>query len=340
MAQLLKGIGKQLQIGIAKEVTRGVTPATIKYWIPTDDWEINEKFENAIDDVTYGVIEDNVGQTRVKDWAEGQFKLPLVGTTSAVLLYSLFGSTSAVLHAGETVVWDNTISIAQNVQHQSLSFYVHDPIPTAALATPDYSYANAVVTKVDIDYSLGKFVELTASISAFRGSAAAVAFVPSQPVEVHFVPQYLTFKVASAVGGLTAASAIKIKSAKISIDASSEADEILGDTDPRDYLNKEFKIEGTVEAIWQNESDFRTAAIANTPQAMRLDLVNSDVTIGTATNPQIRLDLTRVIWTEFSRPIKIRDVVYQTLKFKAAYSVTDGYMARMLVVNTNVLSSV
>ncbi len=335
MVQLLKGIGKQLQIGIAREVTRGTTPAAASYWIAADDWMIEERFSNAIDEQAYGLIEDNMGQVRVKNWTEGQLKVPLAGTTSAILFYSLFGTSYAVLHAGETTIFDNTMNIAQNVQHQSLSFYVHDPIATPSGATADYSYALGVVHKASIAYDLGKYVEVTFGMKTLKGSAAAVVFAPSQAIEPRFVPQYLTFKVASTTGAILAATPIKIKSAKIDIDSSSEDDDVLGSTSPRDFLNKEFKIEGTIEAIWQNESDFKTNALANTAQAMRLDLVNADVTMGAAaTNPQMRLDLSKVYFTEFSRPVKIKDVMYQTVKFKAAYSMSDAYMGRLLFVNS------
>ncbi len=335
MTQLLKGIGKLLQVGIAVEATRGTARSAASYWLPTDDWSLEEMYSNVTNNQAFGIIEDNIGFVRTKNWSEGQLSIPLTGTTAAVLLYSLFGSASAVLHAGETRIFDNTISIAENIQHKSLTVFVHDPIPTAAGATADYSYANAMVSKVSIDYSLGNWVTMIADIRAQAGSAAAVVFSPSITPDSRYVPQYMTFKVASTYSGLGAASAIKIKTAKITIDESIEDDDVLGSTSPRDFLNKEFKIEGTIEAIWQNESDFKTAALANTAQAMRLDLVNSDVTEGSAaTNPEFRLDLAKVFFTEFSRPIKIKDVVYQTVKFNASYSVSDGFMARALVTNS------
>lgn len=330
---LLKGIGKQIQIGVSVETTRGTADTPAQYWLPTDDSALEERFQNVNDGQTYGVIEDSAGQTRVKDWMEGQIVMPMTGTSAAVLFYSLFGTSTAVIHAGETLVYDNTMNVLQTAQHKSLTFFVHDPIPTPTGATADYTHANGVVHKIDIDYSLGNWVMLTAGIRALAGSAAAVVFTPSITSEPRFVPQYLTFKVASTVSGLDGASAIKIRSAKITIDDNIEDDDVLGQTDPRDFLNKEFMIEGTIEAIFQNESDFKDAALANTAKAMRLDLVNSDVTIGSATNPQVRLDLTRVFFTEYSRPIRIKEVVYQTVKFKATYSTSDGYMARLLWVN-------
>ncbi len=331
---LLKGIGKQIQVGIAKEATRGTTPAAATYWLAVSDWAIEERFANAVDIQTYGVIEDNVGQTRVKNWAEGQLMAPLASTTSALLFLSLFGTDTPAAAAGESAVYNHVLTVAQTVQHQSVSLYVHDPIPTASGATADYSHANAVIHKVSIDYSLGNFVSATYGLKALKGSAAAVVFVPSQQVEDRFVPQYLTFKVANTYAGLGAASAIKIKSAKIDLDANSEDDDVLGSVAPRDFLNKEFKIEGTIEAIWENESDFKVAALANTQQAMRLDLVNSDVNYGVVpTHPEFKLDFAKVTWTEFSRPVKIAGVMYQTLKFKAAYDPTQAFMAKATFTN-------
>ena len=336
MVALTRGIGKQLQIGIAKESTRGTPVASATYWLPVDDWAIEEKYKNAVDVQTYGLIENAVSQTRVKNWAEGSIKMPLTGTTAALLFLSLLGTDTPATHAGETTVYDHPITVAQNVQHQSLTFFVHDPIATAGGSniTADYSHANGVVSKIALDYSLGKFIELTATIKAQKGSSAAVAFTPSQQVETRFVPQYLTFKSAATLGALVGATAIKLKSAKIDIDNSEEDDDVMGTTTPRDFLNKEFKVSGSFEAIWQNESDFKINALANTPQAIQFDLINTDVTMGMVpTNPEFKVTLAKVYFTDFSRPVKIKDLMYQTVKFEAVYSVSDAQMIKVTATN-------
>lgn len=335
MAQLLKGIGKQIQIGVAKETTRGTAPSAATYWLQTEDWDLTDRWKNSIDAQSYGVIEDSVGQTRVKNWSEGTVKMAMGGTTSAVLFYSLFGSLAATVHAGETKVFDQAVTVAQSVQHQSLSFFVHDPIPTASGVTADHVHKNAVVTKMDIDYTLGDFVKATVGLKALKGSTAAVAYTPAITLEDLFVPQYLTFKVASTYSTLSSGTTIKLKSAKITIDGNSEDDDVLGSTDPRDFVNKEFSIEGTVEAIWQSQSDFMSNALAGTVQACRFDLVNSDRTYGVAaTSPEIKIDLAKCVFTAIDLPITIKDIVYQTVHFKAHYSSTDALMAKVTVTNT------
>ena len=330
---LTRGIGKQIQLGIARETTRGTASIVATFWLALDDWSLDEKWKNAQDVQTYGVIESEQSETRVKQWSEGSLKAPLSASSAGVLIYALLGADAVSVK--ESGVYQHVFTVAQNVQHPTLTFLMHDPIATPSIGTTaDYSYANSVVHKFDIDYSLGKFVEISASIKGQSGSTQAVAFTPSQVVENRFVPQYLTFKAAANYNSLTGASAIKVKSAKLTFDLNEEDDDVLGSVKPRDFYNKEFKVEGTVEAIWQNEADFKQAALANTPQALRFDLLNSDVTIGAVSNPELVIDLAKVYFTEFSKPIKLKDVIYQTVKFNAAYSPTDGFMVRGTLTNT------
>ena len=327
MTALTRGIGKQLQIGVAKEVTRGTAVATPAYWLSVNDWAIEERFANATDVEVYGVIEDNISQTRIKNWSEGDIAMPLADKSVPLLFLSLLGTDTPATHAGETLVYDHVITVQQSVQHPSLTFAIHDPIAAA-----DYTYANAVVHKAEIMYELGKFVSLKATTKGLKGASQS-AYSPSQTVENRFVPQYLTFKSAANLAGLAAASPIKLKSAQISIDENVMDDDVLGSTSPRDFLNQEFKVEGQLECIWQNESDFKTNALANTAQALRFDLLNADVTIGTSAHPEIIVDLAKVVFTEFSRPVKIKGIMYQTVKFKAAYSVSDAQMIKVTCTN-------
>jgi len=391
---LTRGIGKQLQIGVAKESTRGTANTTVAYWLAASEWAIEERFNNAVDIETYGVIEDNVGQTRVKNLSEGELSLPLADLSTPLLFLSIFGTDTPATHSGESVVYDHVMTVAQSVQHQSLTFAMHDPI-----VAQDYVFANSVVYKANLAYELGKFVSLKASVKGLKGATQS-AYTPSQSAENRFVPQYLAFYVAPTAAGVngtltatgTAATTIhvtglsintsllrvgmtvtgtnvpvgamiativsgtafdlsaattgavgtmtfggyniKLKSAQINIESNVTDDDVLGSTSPRDFLNQEFKVEGQIECIWQNESDFKTGALANLAQAMRFDLVNSDVTIGTSAHPEINIVMNKVVLTEFTRPVKIKDIMYQTVKFKAAYSVTDAKMITVTCTNT------
>jgi hypothetical protein len=127
---------------------------------------------------------------------------------------------------------------------------------------------------------------------------------------------------------------VKVKSAKLSINQNVEAQDVLGSTSPADFLNKEFNVTFSIEAIWQNESDFKTDFMSNAANAFRLDMKNTDVTIGIAANPQLQIDMAQCYVTELSRPIKVKDLIYQTIKGRAVYSISDTSMLKCTLVNT------
>jgi hypothetical protein len=457
-----KAIGRLFALGLAKETTRGTAIASASNWLPFDDLGFDEKFENVTQDQAIGVIEDSSGMYRVKNYADGQFKVPFVDQSAGLLLMSLFGGYAHATHGAEAAVYDHTFTVGQSAQHQSLTMFIHDPA-----SGQDYSHANGVIHKMDIDAQLKKFVSLSLSARAQKGAVQS-AFTPSIVSENRFLPQHMSFSSAPNTGGLlptytatgtaattvnvtalsistdvlqvgmtvtgtnvpaattisaivsqtaltlsqattgaagtlyfgslnatgTAATTIHVtglsintnklkigmtvvgtnvpagatvaaivsatafdlsvastgaigtltfggavvalKSLKISIDENIEDQEVLSSVNPADFLNKEFKVEGSFEAIWQNESDFKTVALA-TPQvsqALLIDLKNTDVTIGTAANPEVRITLDQVYFIEISRPIKVKDLTYQTVKFKATYSLTNSELIKLVLTNT------
>jgi hypothetical protein len=67
--------------------------------------------------------------------------------------------------------------------------------------------------------------------------------------------------------------------------------------------------------------------------AIRLDIKNTDVTIGTARNPELILDMPKCTIQELGRPFKVKDLIYQNVKFKAMYSVADTLMLKATLTN-------
>lgn len=381
-----KGIGRLIQIGLAKESSRGVAQSSATYWNPWSDLTLDEKKEFVTDEQAYGIIEDSVNLTRTKQWAQGSLAGNVADQTIGLILYSLFGGY-AVTGSGP---YTHTFSVAETAQHQSLTLFKHDP-----LAAVDYSYANGVVEKLEVSVELKKFVAYTASLMAQSGASQS-NFTPSTTTENRFLPQYLAAKFALNYAGLqgtltatgTASStvhvtscsinpqtnlkvgmgvsgtniptgatvakivsataydlsvattgaigtqtftpvAIPLKSLKVTINQNVESQDVLGSVSPADFLNKEFSVEGTFEAILQNESDFKTQFMGPTPLAVRLDLLNSDVS-----NSELYFDMPKVTLQEYGTPYKVKDLVYQTLKWKATYSVSDTLLCKAVLINS------
>lgn len=321
-----KGIGRILQFGIAKETTRGTPEAAASYYIPFNEVAVDEKRDMVTEDQSRGVIEGSTGDQVVKKYVESSLKAPIGDKHFGLILLAALGAVSDATHAGETIVYDHTYSVGESAQHQALSLFIDDP-----LASADYKFGLGSVKSLEITYERGKFIDYSLALLSKAGTTATLT--PSSTTENLFLPNDLTFKVAANLAGLAAASALSIRSMKLKIEKSLESDDVLGSLDPSDFLNKQFKISGEVECVWQNESDFKTAFLAGTQKALRLDLVKSGITIGTSTNPELKIDLAKVIFTELSRPISVNNVVTQRLQFNAHYSITDTKMVTAVLTN-------
>jgi hypothetical protein len=388
-----KGIGRLVQVGVAKETTRGTAIASASYWNPFQELVLDEKKEFVHDEQSYGIIEDTTNLTQTKRWAEGSLAGNVLDQSFGLILYSMFGGYAV---SGPTdSSYTHTFTIGETAQHQSLTLFLHDP-----LSFVDYSYANGVVEKLELMVELKKFVTFSATLKSLTGASQS-AFTPSTTTENRFVPQYLAAKFALNYGGLqgtltatgTAASTthvtacsinpqtnlkvgmgvtganipanttiakivsataydlsaattgaigtqtftpvtIALKSAKVTFNANVESHDVLGNLNPADFLNKEFSVEGQLECIYQNNSDFKDQFMGPYALAIRLDLKNTDVTIGAGTSPEMYIDMPKCYVTELSRPFKVKDLVYQTIKFKAAYSLSDTLLAKVLLTNT------
>src|ERR1700733_15213224 len=197
-----KGIGRLLAFGLAKESTRGTPISAATYWLPFDDLSFDEKYDNAQADQAVGVIENSINEYRVKNYADGSFKVPMMDQSTGLLFLSVLGHQAVATHSGESAVYDHTFTVGESAQHQSLTLSIHDP-----LSGTDYSHANGVIHKMDIDAELKKFVQLSCSARAQKGVSQS-SFTPSISAENYFIPQYMTFKYATAVSGLSGATAI------------------------------------------------------------------------------------------------------------------------------------
>lgn len=313
-----KGIGRAVNIGFKKEAVRGTAETSADLWARTSDLVIDEMRDLVFDESTVGTISDSMQAKVTKEWVEGSFTLPITRKTTPLILASIIGGTGAALASGETTIYDHTFSELQSSQHQALTIFVNDP-----LGGQDYKYANGMIKSVEVKFGVGKYPEMKVDFIAQKGATATLTTSFSATDSI-FRPQDLTFKKASAVAGLSGATAIPLKSASIKIELNVESDDVLGTITPADFLNKHMVVTGSVEALWQNETDFRNTFNAGTAQAVQMKLVDASTTIGIATTPKIDFTFPQAYFQNLTRAIKLNDFVTQTLAFKAVYDLTTS----------------
>ena len=90
---------------------------------------------------------------------------------------------------------------------------------------------------------------------------------------------------------------------------------------------------GTLELVFNDET-FKTETLADTAKALRIQLSNTDVTIGSDLHPSLTIDLAKVKFSKFVRKYGNGDVVTAAVDFKAFYSVGDTSMITATLQNT------
>lgn len=317
--------GRKYQVGIGKETARGTAVAPA-FWLPKYDVTVENKKTYVNGEAAMGTIHDSDGSKIVKEWAEGEITGKVRDKSFGLLLLSAFGSVASVQRGGDATVYDHTFSVANANNHQSLTIEVKNDIE-------QLKYALAVINSLKISAQVGKFVEFSAGIKAKKGATGTAN--PVYTAENEFIAKHATLKLAANLAGLGAAAAVNVKSVEISIDKNVDDHEALGSTEPVDYANKDFVCEGVIEAVFENKDDFKAVFESGTLKALRID-IKSDVIIGSAANPELKIDLASVALQDWSRKAGNNEIVTQTIKFKGHYSLADTKMIEAVLTNLNV----
>lgn len=316
-----KFIGALADIGIAKESVRGTAESAATFWIPKMSLSVDDVIEQVVDESSIGVIEDSIGANVVHKAAEGEIEGKIGDKSIGLILLSLFGSVST--SGPSDSAYTHTFSILQSAQHPSLTFFQEDP-------NADYKYANGMITKFDLAIELGKFAMYKVGFRSKVGASATLT--PSYSAENSFLPQHGVIKTATTQAGLGAASAINLRSVKINFEKNVEDDNAIGSVNPVDILNKQFAAEGELTIVFNDET-FKTEMLADTAKALRVQLNNTDVLIGSSSTPVLTIDFHAVKFSDFKRNYSNGDVVVATVKFKAFYKLADSKMITCTLVN-------
>jgi hypothetical protein len=129
-------------------------------------------------------------------------------------------------------------------------------------------------------------------------------------------------KIAADTTGLDAASEINTQELKVRIEREVIRENALGTVQPVDILARRIKISGSIKLTYEDRT-YRDYMLNGTKKALRIDIVNEDVTIGT-TNPAFRLELPVVHFDQWEASNSNDDLATQEIMFEALYDVTNG----------------
>lgn len=320
---MAKQIGRQASFGIGKESVRGTAVAPT-YWIPwMTPTSVDDKVATIVNETSLARLEASDGYAITRKFAEFGWDTKMKDSHIGLIFLSLFGTVGSVAKsAPNAAVYDHTFSILQSVQHPSLTIAYKDQ-------NTDVRLPNAVVNTFKINYERESYI--TYSLATYSKPSESASNTVAHTQENDFLPQHFTFKNATTQAGLDAASAVKVRSATLEFSQNLMFEDNLGDTSPNDILNQSFSVKGTVTLV-HNATTFSTIQNAGTYQALRFDLLHT-ATIGTSSNPELKIDLHRASITNYAKSLPLNEIVTESFDFEGHYSLTDSKMVTAILTN-------
>lgn len=240
---------------------------------------------------------------------------------------SITGGTSSATAtaAHDTGVYAHVFARLNTNNHPSYTLYGDDPVQ-------DYRAAYCMLDTLDIEVEVGNFAKVMAKFTGKKDSTTTSS--PSFSTdENRFMAAHANVYFAADLDSLDGASATKMERVKVTIEKNLEDYQALGSDDADSIHNKQFYVSGDLTALF-NSTTLRDYVTASTKKAMRIEVINTDATIGSAENPDLRIDIAQVSFEEWTRSDDNDGLVKQTMGFSAEFDIAEGESVAAVLLNT------
>lgn len=324
---MTKYIGRRVDVGLARETTRGTAVAT-QHWMPKIGLAFFDRVSKETSQLNYGSIGEAAQAYKKQEWSEGSIESELNDRAFGLILYAAFGTLST---AGPTdSAYTHTFSLQNDSQHDSLTITIADPDRTD-------QFALCMLDSLDVSIAPGEIVKFVAAFKGRTGKQVAAASPTYATAFNKFLGRHAVVKIASAVGGLNAASALSLKAFNLRINKNLMLNSVLGTIWPEDVLNQKFEITGDF-TLDLDDQTYRNLMLNNTYNALRLDITHADTLIGTSSRPRFKIDLARCHFEEWE-PTRDNDaLVTQKISFRALWDPTEQVVVDDCILVNNVSS--
>ncbi len=205
----------------------------------------------------------------------------------------------------------------------SLSVTGHDPVDIIRVAY-------GIVDSLEIEVATANFVTYNASLKGKK--LEATTGTPVYTADNAFLGKQATVKFNATFAGLDGASAVELSRMKVNINKNVIDYQALGSDDVDSLHNQQFNVSGDLEALFNSET-FRDYMIDSTKQACRIEVTNTDVTIGTTGNPKLQIDMVRQSFKDWGRSTDNNGLVTQSMGFDGEFDVTEAQTITLLLTN-------
>lgn len=302
---MTKWVSRRGTLGIAVEATRG-TAVNPVFWVPWSTLSFKDTIEEAREEQGMGIIADTDSKYVTMRMGEGDVEAQLYDKALGAILTGLIGASPST---GGSNPYTHTYTLSNTNQHKSLSLYWKDPDRSDM-------FRLAMVDSLQISVEPSGIVNYTVGFKSKVANEWTSQTANYTSLGNKFLHQHLQFRLASAVGGLSAATPISLKGLELTISKNTMFDSVMGTVEPEDILNQQLSVEGNITLNLEDDT-YRDYMLNETYRAMEVYLFRSS-------SSSLQLRFPRVDFSEWEPDRTLNEIAKQQINFKANYDAANA----------------
>lgn len=323
---MAKIAGRQVEIGIGIEATAGTAVAATDY-LKWDSFTMQGVSEKKMLDSARGVRNKSSNSIIMKKYGKGDLACSATVDNAPYLFGMLLGSVSSATAAGETTVYDHTITVQNaNASMKTATFLVKQG------GVQTERYTNVVIEELDLTIDKD-FAELKATL--LGGFPDIGTITSSYTQDTMFSKNQLAVQFGATLTAAGSATATPLVNLTVKAKNNVQVEDafLSGSNTPvaGGFIAGPFEATGSYTLQFADTTELAKYQ-ANTKNALIATLTGA--AIGTSSNEKIVVKLGRLVLTKEPLEYNLDGLVYLKQEFTVEYDGTDKEM-QVIVTNTN-----
>lgn len=317
-------IVRQRSIAFAREddATKGTAvAASTGHFVSCDSAVLTREVEQVKDESGVGRIEKGIAHYKTKEWSILKFSAPFKTDWIGHVLTGLLGGVAGATVSGAT---EHTLSVVNSVSAPAYTFFMLDPLDPVKAAYGTF-------TKLTLKCEAGGV--LMAEVEAIARACVTGTGTPAFSTDYPLLGTHGSLKFASALSGLTGASAINFSEVELTIEREVTPHYVFGSNTPNKFIAGALSVSGKLKFL-KEDTTYTTLFTTPTDKAFRFDFNDSATAIGSNT-PQLQLDMAKIYLSALERSEAMDDPDFEEYDFSANYDLDEGSPQMIAGVLTN-----
>lgn len=322
--------GHKPYIGVGIESSAGTAVVASKY-LPHVTCSIRGIQEVLFDEAAKGVRDSKWGAIAGPRRGEGDIEIYVDVENAPYLLYPALGEISSTAAAGETAVYEHTITRKADNPPKTLTIVYYDGVDTR-------KYTYATINTLELSVADGIATISVNILSKFPSTGTGTQAITEERI-LAFKDYTIKFGSGAtgtaALAAAEAADATPLKGLNLKINNNAEAQYLSGDNSPVQVSIARFEVDGDYTLFYEDTTDrdhYETLLNGSDPVRAMIITFSGD-SIGSAETEELKINIPSFALTDRGVDTAVAGFITENPSFAAKYDPTEAKTIEIVVTN-------